>query len=56
MCGKESHLTVNCTWPKQQKLVAKYVGYATPGLGCLLIQINHVERVNPMALVIVKSG
>lgn len=37
ICGKDNHVTSLCTWPKQPKSVAKFVGYAAKGLGCLLI-------------------
>lgn len=50
----------DCTWLKQIKPVAKYVGYVARGLGCLLVQntkyIFAVEHVNPMALVRITSG
>lgn len=55
VCGKESHLTEGCTWLRQIKPVAKYCGYTTKGLGCLLVQntkeVVISEDVNPLAQV-----
>lgn len=57
--GKDSHITDDCNWLKQMKHVPKYVGYATRGLGVLLVQnskdVLTVEHANPMAIVRIKS-
>lgn len=48
-----------CSWLKQIKPVAKYVGFAAKGLGCLLVQntkdVHQTEHINPLALVEIKS-
>jgi hypothetical protein len=60
VCGSIAHMTEYCTWPKQPKPIAKFVGYATKGLGCLLIQSAKVqsskEHANPLAVIEVTSG
>lgn len=59
ICGKDSHITNECTWLKQMKHVPKYVGYAARGLGGLHVQSSKyvlvVEHANPMAIVWIKS-
>ena len=60
VCGNESHMTEFCTLPKQPKPVAKFVGHAAKGLGCLLVQNakmqSNKEHVNPLAVISVTVG
>ena len=59
MCEKRNHITDDCTWLKQMKLVPKFVGFAARGLGVLLVQSSkdnvELENPKPMALVTVKT-
>ncbi|XBI11787.1 hypothetical protein VPH35_138771 [Triticum aestivum] len=59
VCGKRNHITDDYTWLKQMKPVPKFVGYATRGLGVLLVQSSkdnvELENPKPMALVTVKT-
>ena len=60
VCGKKNHITDDCTWLKQMKHVTKFVGYATRGLGVLLVQsakeVLDIENPNTMAIITVVSG
>ncbi|XBI13318.1 hypothetical protein VPH35_140065 [Triticum aestivum] len=60
ICGKKNHVTDECNWLKQIKLVPKFVGYAARGLGVLLVQsakeVLEMENSNPMAIITVVSG
>lgn len=60
ICGKDNHITEDCTWLLQMKHVPKYVGYAAKGLGVLLVQsskdILAAEHMHPVAVVYIKSG
>lgn len=55
MCGEKNHITDECSWLRQMKLVPKFVGYAARGLGVLLVQnfkdVLYIENRNPMAIV-----
>ncbi|XBI97103.1 hypothetical protein VPH35_033295 [Triticum aestivum] len=60
ICGRENHITSECNLLKQMKPVPKYVGYATKGLGILLVQSHKdvlvAEHTNPLGVVIVREG
>uniref|UniRef100_A0ACD5T7H3 Uncharacterized protein n=1 Tax=Avena sativa TaxID=4498 RepID=A0ACD5T7H3_AVESA len=41
-CMKNSHLSENCTWVKQKKPIASFLGFGAPGLGCFVM--DHVKE------------
>lgn len=58
--GKDSHISSKCAWLRQAKPVGKFVGYATSGLSCFVVdhakEFIMEDKNNTIALVKVLSG
>jgi hypothetical protein len=59
-CDKTTHLSASCTWLKQKKTVASFVGFGAAGLGCFVAEHSKnppaEDKSEAMALVRIKES